>query len=301
MKLGKSDGSEGAADAPRPRALLLDLDGTLLDEHGAIRPRNRAALLEAERAGVRVMVVTGRSAVSAIPVLDDLGLSGPAVLFNGAAVWCPQRRRLLEERVLSNRTLRRALEFSSHSGLATVVMRSDRKLALRPRNEFEERALAYLHGLEFVSDVGELTTEFVVRVTWFSDRHADSGVLAREVEDWLAQPAYLTHFPLNMLIEHRASPLSVVDAHPPCKGKAEALRVLAELEGIRPEEVVAVGDATNDLPMFAAAGLGVAMSSGMAEAIAAADRVIGGHDTDAIAELVEELFLAPVSRRSPSV
>jgi hydroxymethylpyrimidine pyrophosphatase-like HAD family hydrolase len=83
--------------------------------------------------------------------------------------------------------------------------------------------------------------------------------------------------------------------HPPCSGKAEALRVLAERYGIPASRVVAIGDATNDIPMLEAAGLSVAMEDGMPEAVAVAKRVIGGHDTTAIAELVEELFLAPDS------
>ena len=61
-------------------------------------------------------------------------------------------------------------------------------------------------------------------------------------------------------------------------------------EGIPAERVVCVGDATNDLPMFEAAGLSVAMGDGMPEALAAADRVIGASDTDAISELIKELF-----------
>ncbi len=66
--------------------------------------------------------------------------------------------------------------------------------------------------------------------------------------------------------------------------------MLEELYGIPAHRVVAVGDATNDIPMLEAAGLGVAMGDGMEEALAAADRVIGGHDTTAIADLVAELF-----------
>ena len=42
-------------------ALLLDLDGTLLTPDESIHPRTREAILEAERQGVEVMVVTGRS------------------------------------------------------------------------------------------------------------------------------------------------------------------------------------------------------------------------------------------------
>ncbi|MBK7645490.1 MAG: HAD family phosphatase [Planctomycetes bacterium] len=54
-----------------------------------------------------------------------------------------------------------------------------------------------------------------------------------------------------------------------------------------------MGDATNDLPMFELAGLSVAMENSMTEALAAATRVIGSNNGPAIAELVEELFLAP--------
>ena len=101
----------------------------------------------------------------------------------------------------------------------------------------------------------------------------------------------MTDFPLNWLVQHRDSPLMVADVQPPCRGKAEGLRYLLETHGIPPERIVAVGDAGNDVPMIEAAGLGVAMRNGIGEARAAADRVIGGNNSDAIAELVEELFL----------
>jgi hydroxymethylpyrimidine pyrophosphatase-like HAD family hydrolase len=70
------------------------------------------------------------------------------------------------------------------------------------------------------------------------------------------------------------------------------VRVLRELYGIDPGSVIAVGDASNDLPMFEAAGLAVAMGDGMPEAVAAADRVLSDNDGAAIAELVAELFPA---------
>jgi hydroxymethylpyrimidine pyrophosphatase-like HAD family hydrolase len=82
-----------------------------------------------------------------------------------------------------------------------------------------------------------------------------------------------------------------VDAHPPCKGKGEALRIVQERWGISPQEVVAVGDACNDLPMVLAAGLGVAMQNSMPELLEQADRVIGDNEGAAIAGLIEELFL----------
>ncbi len=275
-------------------ALVLDLDGTLLDDRSRIHPDNRAALRAAVEAGVRVMVATGRSSLSAHPILESLDLELPAIVFNGAGLYAARERRMLEERILSKRTLQRTLAFGAARELSTVVMRADAKFATHPRDASEESALALMTGLQFV-ERSALEVEFAMRVTLFSREHSGSADFGAEVEQAVDQPLYLTHFPLSVLASHRESPLHVVDVQPPCRGKAEALRVLEDLYGIPPARVVAVGDATNDLEMFAAAGLSVAMGDGMQAARDAAQRVIGGQNSTAIAELVEELFLAPVS------
>jgi HAD superfamily hydrolase (TIGR01484 family) len=280
---------------PRPYdALVLDLDGTLLDEQSSVHPENRAAIRAAVDRGVVVLVATGRSTISAHPVLEHLGLDTPAVVFNGAGLYDPRERKMLEERVLSNRTLARAIDLGRRRDWMTVLMGADSKLALEPRNELEASGLALMTGVRYVPR-DRLSMEFVIRVTYFSREYPRSEAFGDEVERDIGQPIYLTHFPLSVLPSHRASPLQVVDVHPPCSGKAEALRVLAERYGIPASRVVAIGDATNDIPMLEAAGLSVAMEDGMPEAVAVAKRVIGGHDTTAIAELVEELFLAPDS------
>ena len=90
--------------------------------------------------------------------------------------------------------------------------------------------------------------------------------------------------------ENPKATMHVVDVHPPSKGKAEGLRFLEEAYGIPAERVVAIGDAGNDVEMLRAAGLGVAMGQAQEPVQRLADRVIGDHDSDAIAELVEELF-----------
>lgn len=272
------------------RAILLDLDGTLLDESGRVHPENARALRELEARGGRAMIATGRSTASTIPVVEEIGLTTPAITFNGAGLWCPSRKRMLEERVLSGRTVARALEFASERGLLTVLMTNDAKYASPPRDEMERTAIQGLVGLRTVPRAELDAVEFVVRVTLFSVDHGTSLALHDEVAASIGQPVYLTHFPLNALPTHRSSPMAVLDLHPPCRGKGEGVRVLRELYGIEPGEVVAVGDATNDLPMFAAAGLAVAMETGMPEAVAMADRVLPHNEGTAIAELVAELF-----------
>lgn len=272
-------------------AILLDLDGTLVDEHDRIHPHTLRSLRAAADRGARVMIATGRSELATIPVVEQLGIDNPAVVFNGAALWCPSKRRLIEERVLSERTLARLVKFGTESGLMTVAMCDGAKFATSPRDDAEASALRDMTGVHHV-EPGAMLHLRAMRVTFFSQKHATSDELAVEVERTANQPVYITHFPLNCLPHHRASKLIVCDVHPPCRGKAEALRWLLDEHAIRPERVVAVGDAGNDVPMMTEAGLGCAMGNAYPEALAVADRVLGPNDTGTIGELVDELFLS---------
>ncbi len=74
--------------------------------------------------------------------------------------------------------------------------------------------------------------------------------------------------------------------------KWSALLHLAELWGVAPEEICAVGDDANDIPMIRHAGLGVAMGHAHPDVLTAADLVTGRHDEDGVAMLVDEVLLA---------
>jgi 5-amino-6-(5-phospho-D-ribitylamino)uracil phosphatase len=272
-----------------PRALLIDLDGTLLDGTDRIRPRNLAALHALRDSGTTVIVATGRSVPAALPAVEPLGLATPMLVFNGAAIWCPVRERLIEERILSNRAMEQALRFGRERGYLTMVQQATRRFVTPPKDEREALAVRLLHGLQVVPRE-ELPDEYVIRISWLSGEHADSAQFAEEVAEAIDYPVYSTDFPLSVIAGHGSSPIVVVDVHAPCRGKAEGLRFLEEEYGIAPEEVIAIGDATNDIPMMRAAGLGVAVESGMQRAKDAADLVIGGNDSDAIAGLCEEFF-----------
>jgi hypothetical protein len=69
--------------------------------------------------------------------------------------------------------------------------------------------------------------------------------------------------------------------------KWTGIRHVAADWGIAPEEMCAVGDDVNDIPMIEAAGLGIAMGNALPEVIAAADRIAPCHDEDGLVQVVE--------------
>lgn len=274
---------------PEYRALVLDLDGTLVSTEDVVAPGLADRLRALDDSGVRVMIATGRSETGVQDLITSLGILNPATIYNGAGLWDPKEERMLEERVISGRTARRVLDIAARTGDLPVVMRTGEKVGRPPRTEAEREAFLGLSALG-LSEGAELPHEYLLRITLFTERHESSAAFAAEFEEELTLPVYITHFPLRALAHYPTSPLLVLDVQPPCAGKAEAIRYLGESEGIAPEEVVAVGDATNDLPMFEAAGLAVAVENAMPEALAAADRVIGPCGSGGLSDLIDELF-----------
>ena len=74
--------------------------------------------------------------------------------------------------------------------------------------------------------------------------------------------------------------------------KGRGLVQICRALGLRPAEVIAFGDAENDIPMLRTAGVGVAMGNADAAVKAAADRVTRSNNEDGIAAALEELLAA---------
>jgi Cof subfamily protein (haloacid dehalogenase superfamily) len=270
-------------------ALVLDIDGTLVDEQSLIRPRTHEAIARARSKGVVVMLATGRSSWGTRDIVDQLELDAPSIVINGAGLYDRREDRLIEHYALPEAMVTNLISFAERERLVSIVSSTSGQYARQPEGP-EAYIISDIRNLHLVT-ADELPRRDVTRVTLFSLKHDSSESLHQDVRRAAGDySAYYTHFPLAALAHFRASTAQVVDAQPDCKGKAEALRVLQDRYGIPAERVVAVGDANNDLTILRAAGLGVAMGNATPEAKAAAKRVIGDNDSDALAELIEELF-----------
>ena len=75
--------------------LALDVDGTLLDPDGTLRPRTAAAVARAAKAGIRPVLCTGRRYRRALPIAQQLGIDAPLVCNSGAIVKDPKNHRTL--------------------------------------------------------------------------------------------------------------------------------------------------------------------------------------------------------------
>ena len=269
------------------RMVACDLDGTIVRPDGTVSPRTVAALAACERAGVRVVFVTGRPPRWMAPVAAATGHHGIAVCANGAIVY-----DLAAERVIATRgipaadvhRIARAVRTAVPGGAFALETLDGfcREPAYRPRWSGSDGPIAPLD--ELLADA-----PLVLKLLYRLDDGAADDMLAaaRAALDGLAEPVHSDA--ADSLLEIAALGVS----------KASTLAVLAQQQGLGPQDVVAFGDMPNDVPMLQWAGVGVAVADGHPEALAAASLVAPACLDDGVAQVVEHLLAERSSAPAP--
>ncbi|HEY8487049.1 MAG TPA: HAD-IIB family hydrolase [Limnochordales bacterium] len=236
--------------------LVTDLDGTLLDMAGRVSPADEQALQAARRAGVGVVLATGRAFATALPVARRLALPTPMVVYNGARLMDPDGR-VLWERWLSGPAVELAVGLARRFGLSGFAYLPRRLVPLLGG----ERLLPYLLP-EDQAMVGEAMVGAgparlerpgegpgaAIKLLFLGERQAcDQFQAALQQHPRLARPVRSG--------EH------CVEVLAPGVSKAAALARLLASWGVHPSQVVAVGDGLNDLEMLRLVGRPVAVAS----------------------------------------
>jgi hydroxymethylpyrimidine pyrophosphatase-like HAD family hydrolase len=296
----------------RTRLIAIDMDGTLVGLDGKVSARNFAALKAADQAGIEVVVATGRRHSYAMRLLHGLGLSEDDVLIssNGAVVRTVGAR-LIERTLLS----KPASEWlCGHLGeyRNALVITFDR---VGPDGE-DSRGSLVVEQFEYLQASIErwmiANEPYILQVEpierSLDDEKPIQMMLCGTVERMRRAEALLLADPrvaasatdgLGVEItlsrtEYPARDLSIVDILPAGCSKGAALHRLAISQGIRPEEILAIGDNWNDLSMLEMAGHAVLMENAPEDLkVLARERgwAIGGrHEDDAVAVAIEAVL-----------
>lgn len=239
-----------------------------------ISERARTAIRRLQRAGVDVMVCTGRPPRKVRSIAAELGLPR-AIVFQGSATYHHADDRIDVHRSVDAELALRVID-------RVRDRHPDALCALETEaGWFVDRALAEAQGLADlppgerptgVGDVEEFVAGGVVKVLI---RHAScrAPVLAEAVAGLPVYRTWTTPDLLEVLSDG--------------VNKQVALERYARERGVARERVAAFGDQHNDREMLAWAGLGIAMANGSAEARSAADLVTASNDEDGVAAVLE--------------
>lgn len=279
---------------PQIRLLAVDIDGTLLDSRSELPPRNREALEAAHRAGVEVVLVTGRRFAFALPIAQLLPFEPAMITSNGALVKSRSGETYFRD-LLPQETAARVLAQTRGWRDYTVLVYDVDGPGQLVLEGLEKRTPSFLGWLER----NRQFATFARLEEALAERAANplqvmySGPVEvlREVERNLIGSALSPEFRL-LKTEYEARDLSIVDVINRRCSKGNALEAWAERRGYRREEVMALGDNFNDREMLEFAGVPVVMGNAVAELKSNGWAVTGHCDQAGVAEAVERWILA---------
>ena len=269
------------------KLLVLDVDGTLLNDEREISKRTLAALLKVQQMGVRIVLASGRPTYGLMPLAKtlELGNYGGFVLsYNGCQIIKAQNGEILFERRINPEMLPYLEKKARKNGFAIFTYHDDTLITDSPDNEYIKNE-ALLNNLKIIrEDEFSTAIDFApCKCMLVSDKEKALIGLEQHWEKRLA----------GTLDAFRPEPyfLEVV----PCGGKkANTLGALLEHLGVTREEVIAVGDGVCDVTMLQLAGMGVAMGHSQDSVKVCADYVTASNEEDGVALAVEKLILAEV-------
>jgi Cof subfamily protein (haloacid dehalogenase superfamily) len=261
------------------RLLVSDVDGTLVTSDKWLTPASISAAASLREAGIRLALVSSRPPCGIAGLAAQLGSDIPIAGFNGGAI-LNAGGRTLSERPVPEEAARIALAAFDRLGIDCWVFADGEWLLRNPEGDYvhlERRTVGF--GPTIVADLAL----YLGRTGKLVGASRDHALLA-ECEAALQRE-------LGARASAHRSQAYYLDVTHPEADKGHALLSLARLFGVDVGEVACIGDMTNDLPMFAVAGLAIAMGNAPAAVQAQAAAVTLSNDADGFAAAVRDIIL----------
>ncbi len=287
----------------RPRLLVTDLDGTLLNRKGDVSPTNADAIRRAQGEGIEVVVATGRAWIECEPVVRSVMANGEAITAGGAALHdiasgeCRDSigisHALVEhctESLLRHGHLVHLLKDSHRAGFDYLLI-GDSELDAASKWWFSVHPLKTRSAPSLMAYEGGKVAalDHVLRVGTVAAADELASVAAA-IHDEVGEHLAIKHWPALVALGTAGIETHLLEIFDGAVDKWTMILRLCASRGIDPAEVVTVGDGLNDLGMLQAAGLSYAVANAEPRVAAAGHRRAPDHDEHAIAFVVDELL-----------
>lgn len=266
------------------RLLVSDVDGTLVAPDKLLPPSAVAAAARLRAAGIALALVSARPPFGMRYVAD--GVHPAAVAgFNGGSVMLGDGT-VLERHRLPAAAGRDALALLTERGVSAWLFTEDEWLVTDPSAHYVPLETHTVRQGPRVVPSLEPYLGACGKIVGSTADHALLAQVEREMQARLGERA----------AARRSQPYYLDVTHHDAN-KGFALQALCRQLGVDPAETACIGDAENDLPMFAVAGFAIAMGNAAPEVQAQAKAVAGRNDGDGWAEAVDRIVL-PMARQA---
>ena len=268
--------------------IIIDLDGTLLNSNHELSERNKTVVKKAIDNGVKVALATGKTRKSAENIIKELGLNTPGVFVQGLILYNADGT-IKSQSKLDPKVARKVIQYSEQQGMDVVIYNGDRLLVKSNKPSVDKLAE---FGEPMPKEIGQLLnivdTTIIHKLMIIADNERHLKKLQWQLNQQVGESVSFT----------TAAMLTSIEVLPKGASKGNGVRALLRLLNIDAENVMAIGDANNDVEMLELVGLGVAVGNATKKVKEVANQIVGNNDDDGVAEAIER-FVLPEEKPEP--
>lgn len=237
------------------KLIVLDLDGTLLKTKFKIQKDNLKAIARVyqEKPEVKIVIATGRAPISTIMHAKTCQIhekAGHMICYNGGSVIdiIADEQKILFKKSLTIEQSQKVFKFAQDNNIKFWGYAVDNQTAYINKHSFKIWVMEHFNKLKVhkINDVKDLGALY--KVLLFCKNKDEVKEIIAKLE-------------LNPDLELATSSHSVIEVNPLGVNKAAAVQFLCEKWNIKPEEVLACGDAMNDYKLIKWVKYGIAMEN----------------------------------------
>jgi len=245
------------------KALIFDLDGSAINTKQNASPSSKLLqTLDLARKKVILACATGRSFINARRILLEMNITEPCIIFGGSQILNPQTGEVLWKKEIPvsqvNTIVNACKEFP-----CTFFFSNDRE-------DTKNTAAKLRTQTESIVYVKDIEAQYLPLMLKALEEIKDIAI--HITNSWVKNCK-------DLHITHREAT------------KKYALTVWLGLMGLKKEDVIAVGDSGNDIPLFESAGLKVAMGNSTEDLKDRADFVTKNISEDGLAYVIDKYIL----------
>lgn len=262
------------------KAVICDLDGTLLGGDHKISEYTQNVIKKAVKKGIKFYIATGRHHLDAKVFRDILGLDSFLISSNGAKVHDKNNKEIFSMTIPKETSLE-IINLTKDSEVHKNIYSGDDWIVEKPLDMAEDfhKESSFSYKIDKYQDFNK---NKITKFFFISPDEEKIYLLEKKLKEKLKDKVEIT-LSLETCLEIMSLGVS----------KGEAIKKLAEIEGLKLEEIIAFGDGLNDFEMLSTVGKGFIMGNHnpRLKQLLPKHEVIEANTQDGVAKKIEELFL----------
>lgn len=262
------------------KLVACDVDGTLISKDNHLSEKVKLAIKKVSAQGVQFCIATGRMFSSAQFFAKELGLDTPLISYNGALIKNAKTGQIYNSISLNKDVAAEILNMCKDNNWHVNKYINDR-LCVKEINDIANNYSNKINiPLDVEGDVFYDVKEAPNKLMLIVEPKEQAAIMS-ELKEKFADSVYVTN-----------SNDRFIELVQPGVNKGVALKYVADLLGLAPDEIMACGDSYNDMEMLDFAGLSVVMDNAPADVKKQADFVTTSCNEDGVAVALEKFILS---------